>query len=255
MASSSDGPLLPVLDTRQVSKPSNFDGDPNSWREWKFKFLNYCTLLSPEYDDFLTASETSVDPIPMQADAVRKRLQTVLFALLASLLSGKPLKLLQLQAERNGFESWRLLCREFEPRLPQRRLALLHSLMAPNFSGDFETQLITWEREIAVYEKVTGKTFDDDLRMAVLLRHSPPGLREHLQLSAGQFDEDYSKMRTVIQLWLQTRQSFAALNNAPVPMDIGYLGKGKGKCLEHPLFSLCRRPAGTVVISPCRHDM
>ena len=29
----------------------------------------------------------------------------------------------------------------------------------------------------------------------------------------------------------------------------------EGGCLEHPLFSLHRRPAGTVVISPCRHDM
>ena len=29
----------------------------------------------------------------------------------------------------------------------------------------------------------------------------------------------------------------------------------EGGCLEHPLFFLARRPAGTVVISPWRHDL
>jgi len=116
--------------------------------------------------------------------------------------------------------------------------------MSPDLEGPdeaFAEKLAVWERNIQEYEELTGRPWDDELRVAVLLKHSPANLRNHLQLNANLFESDWSKLRATVRMYLQARRSFqgnAGMGANPpsgtsgqdhVPMDIGYLGKAKGK--------------------------
>ena len=159
------------MDTRQINKPSPFGGAQKEWLEWKFKFTNYLFLVSDRYYDLLNAAEQSADPIADQADETRRRLQHVLYAAMASLLTGKCLKQLQVVPDRSGFEAWRLLVAEMEPRLIQHRLGMLNRLTSVDLSGSddvFKERLSSWERDIAEYERLTTKHFDPELKMAVV---------------------------------------------------------------------------------------
>ena len=231
MARAAVGADLPLLDTRQINKPSPFGGAQKEWLEWKFKFTNYLFLVSDRYYDLLTAAEQSADPIADQADETRRRLQHVLYAVMASLLTGKCLKQLQVVPDQNGFEAWRLLVAEMEPRLIQHRLGMLNRLMSVDLSGTddvFKERLSSWERDIAEYERLTTKHFDPELKMAVVLQRAPDGLRQHLQLSAHTFGNDWDRMRNVIEMYLQTRRVWQS-GQGPAPMEVDYLGSRGAK--------------------------
>ena len=78
--------------------------------------------------------------------------------MLASLTTGKAKLIIKgLRARRNGFEGWRLLCEEYEPKSDSRRLALVNEIMeAKILKGKSNTQfaaaLMTWEDLIDNYE-------------------------------------------------------------------------------------------------------
>ncbi len=73
--------------------------------------------------------------------------------------------------EGNGFEAWRLICREYESRAIPRRLAMLQELLRPHFGAttEMKTDFLNWERDVALYETQTGKVVDRELLIAVLL--------------------------------------------------------------------------------------
>ena len=157
-----------------------------------------------------------------------------LYHILVQVVEGKAHRILRSTPRGNGAEAWRRLKAEYQPMIAQRRLALLHKLMNPDLTGtddQFEDKFAQWERSVYEYETTTAKPFDSELKLAVLLRCAPTSIRQHLQLNASTFEQNWEKLRTVITLYLQTRRQFV-VEQAPVPMEIGYLGgksSGKGK--------------------------
>ena len=114
-----------------------------------------------------------------------------MFAVLASILSGQCLRILQSLRRWNGFEARRLLCLELEPKIAQRRFGLLQSIMSPNLGQtdqDFENKFAEWKAEVSRYEDYTGRELDEDIKIAVLLRQAPAALRTHLQINSNAFD-------------------------------------------------------------------
>jgi hypothetical protein len=196
--------------------------------------LNYFTLVSFSLLDFLEAAEISLDPIPEQEDGERRNLSTLVFAVLASILSGRCLRILQSLRRRNGFEAWRLLCLEFEPKIAQRRFGMLQSIMSPNLGQtdqDFENKFAEWKAEVSRYEDYIGKELDQDIKIAVLLRQAPAALRMHLQINSNAFENSFAQLESVIQSYIQSRKLWnAAGDKGHKPMEVDWVGKGgKGK--------------------------
>ena len=87
------------------------------------------------------------------------------------------------------------------------------------------TERITaWEREIATYERDSGKILDDEIKVsAVLLRLPESQLKTHLQMRVDK-----------LKKWTHYRDEVVAISRAiavaqpqPTPMDIGAVGKEK----------------------------
>ena len=67
---------------------------------------------------------------------VERRLSIQLFYVLALTCRGKALQVVRRVPEGFGFEAWKQLCREFEPRLPSRFQGVLQALFSPTRLDD-----------------------------------------------------------------------------------------------------------------------
>ena len=122
--------------------------------------------------------------------------------------------------------------------------------MAPSWTekiaagADFSDLFIEWEQQVAIYELQRQKTIDDDVKVAVVTRNSPPDVRMALRQAAHVYGDNYLQMMQVLEQYLKTGREYdmhgVAKNNAssitePTPMDVGAAHsfgksqKGKGK--------------------------
>ena len=112
----------------------------------------------------------------------------ILYLVLAQTLKGRPLDLLKTVSKSNGFESYRILVQEYEPKTKNRTLGMLQSIMSPTFGKDptqFMIDLVKWENEIRQYGELSGKTFDDDLKVALVTESAPTEIKLHIKINAG----------------------------------------------------------------------
>ena len=60
---------------------------------------------------------------------------------------------------------------------------------------------------------------------------SPEGIRQHLQVNASTFNDDYDKMKDIIIAYLRSRRSWTSTSSTPtdIEVDIAQKGKDKGK--------------------------
>ena len=127
------------IDVKYAEKPGQFSGLETEWLDWKFSFGNWCSLVDSRFDDLLDAAEAKKDPITVQTGDFG-RPGRILYALLANNQSGKMLRLVKAVPSKNGWEAWRQLVMELEPKVSQRRLGMLGELINPSLSaaGDQE---------------------------------------------------------------------------------------------------------------------
>ena len=87
---------------------------------------------------------------------------------------------LKAQKDRNGFEVWRLISAEFKPPGFNKHLdwlSVLQNSTFPKKEVEFQAALQDWETEIADFESQTGRTFDEDSKLAVLNKVMPSGIK------------------------------------------------------------------------------
>eukprot|EP00969_Alexandrium_andersonii_P171371 7575701-Alexandrium_andersonii.AAC.1 len=66
---------------------------------------------------------------------------------------------------RSGLAAWRRLCSLYQPRVPNRRLAMLVNVLHAKFSGkDFLEDRNCWERDVDDYEKSSGDSLSAQTR-------------------------------------------------------------------------------------------
>jgi hypothetical protein len=150
--------MAALVDTKFVQRPKVFDNDEQKWRDWKFQLLTFVDLIDPAYSETLAKAESSTAAVSV-TDA-QKAPARLLYALLASITCGRGLRVFQSIEDRNGFEAWRQLTLEFEPKVAQRRLGVLHGLLNPDFGrseDDFRERWPNWEHELRSYESLAGK--------------------------------------------------------------------------------------------------
>ena len=134
------------------------------------------------------------------------------------------------QEHRNGFEIWRQLVREYEPRAANRNLAVLRNLLNWKFDeAGYEVSWLKFEQAIEEYKKLTHEEFPPKFKVAIVMAGLPDTLRKHLELTIDS-EDDYSALRERIQTWIQTQINWGAGDkDGQVSMDVDYVGKGTSK--------------------------
>eukprot|EP00971_Amphidinium_carterae_P078945 1562010-Amphidinium_carterae.1 len=229
-----------LIDTRGLSKPPRFSGKDEEWRDWVFQFESYIGLLSSDlYSKMEEIATTNgrLSAIDEYNDELKAQARQLYF-LLVQLCQGRALTLLRTVNDAHGFVAWRMLKRQYEPSTAVRTVGFLQRLLTPslrtNSVEEFETDLVTWERDVHVYQRESGETLPEGIKVAVLLARLPPAISPTVQIHADSFMNDYKKLRDILQSYIEATRRWpgtsksAQTNDEPVPMDVDQL-KGKGK--------------------------
>ena len=220
-----------------AAKPIQYDNDEKTWLEFRFKLENYLTLVDERYVALLLNAESQpVANLPTGTEESAVTIRTLshtLYALLATLTTGRSLRLVQRVPNRNGFEAWRQMAAENAPKTAGRRFAMLQAVLQPGMSDNpakFEETWKSWEHQMDIYENLSSTKLDDDVKISVVLRECPQKLRDHLLVNSQQFESNYNKLRAIIQAYLNTNKTWIVNDfRETVPMDVDYIGKSKGK--------------------------
>ena len=159
----------------------------------------------------VAASLDVVVPTPTAEETTKR--SAMLFAILASLTSGRALRLVQGVKDRNGFEAWRSLCAELAPKAHSRKLGLLQSILKPPFQSsssidEFREKYLAWLLTIDQYEELMGKAMDSEVKIAVTVEHSPVEVKTWLQLNSNSYGSDAAKLHAMLMSYLDSKRSF-----------------------------------------------
>ena len=122
-----------------AARPTPHDNDERTWLEFRFRLENYLTLVNEKHVALLQDAESQpVSNVPAGTDESSVLIRTLshtTYALLATLTTGRSLRLVQRVPNRNGFEVWRQLVAENAPKTAGRRFAMLQAVLQPGL-GD-----------------------------------------------------------------------------------------------------------------------
>ena len=241
--------LLHPQQAQRLKSPDTFTGeDPAGFVNWKMQFESWLGYGDAKCAEMLSKVELSKSP-PDAArySAEEKAISKRFYAVLSSYLRGRCLQLVRANyVERDGFRLWFEMTKEFVPSTKQRALALAQALSQfPAFKekSSMLEGVLQYETLVQQYEAASGQTYPGDLKAAILIRCSPPRLREHLQLTLSdvstyadvreallsyeRVSRSFSQEQTYKQLQVEDRKA-----DGPTPMEVDrveYKGKGKGK--------------------------
>ena len=213
------------MDTRLLGKPSDFSGAQDAWRDWRTAFKGYAGAAIPRLQKLMVDAAKATEPTPNATilDDEDRAASAQLYWMMLMICKGAALNTVFLAGDSEGLEAWRQLTEKYEP-MRTRFAGRLMSILSYSFQGDTTERITAWEREIATYERDSGKILDDEIKVgAVLLRLPESQLKTHLLMRVDK-----------LKKWTDFRDEVAAISRAiavaqsqPTPMDIGAVGKGK----------------------------
>ena len=166
-----------------------------------------------------------------------------LYSILTSFTKGRPLRTIKQVQDENGFEAWRLLLEEHLPHTRARSLQLLSNLIHTKFDSKRTTMenILKFEDSIEEYEKSSGDTVQDDLKVSVVLGNTEGPLRQHLLLNVKETTKYSTPRQFLVSYEQTTRWTTTDLihsgkdHGGQADMDISRVkgeekgGKGEGK--------------------------
>ena len=212
-----------------IGKPDTFDGLGNAqkWRDWSLILRSYVGTLNPKALELMHWAEMEATPAwnaKLQQNG--KEASRQVFYWLLQTCRGSALTIVSNAGQYEGMEAWRQLQLRYEPKIRSRYANQLVNLMSWNFEGDVLAKIDQWEREVANYEAAAKEEIGDNIKIGlVLLRLPESAIKQHLVMNAerlqawGEFKEELVNIRRVQEL----------TTGGPQPMEIGALGKSKGK--------------------------
>ena len=241
-----------VLKGPDVFAPGTLDEEVSAWQDWAFIFKNYVGFMDPNYLSEFSWAEAHDGPIKESeyvSGSDKGRRAVKLYSVLSSYLKNRPLKILRSVLNNDGFEVWRKLTVELQPTSRSRSLAMAQALVSfPSMSkgASLYDYVLTYEKLVDEYEKLSGLRYDPNLKIGTLLKGIPNDLKRTLL-----FDMDdkttYEQMRSRLLEYERSSQTWSAENilsslsvqsdhtkrkeyQGPIPMEIDRIeGKGKGK--------------------------
>ncbi|CAE7436535.1 unnamed protein product [Symbiodinium sp. CCMP2592] len=238
--------LRTLIQKPDVFRPDTREQEVEQWSEWKHMIKNYLSVVDTKMlEDMETIEKSPTRPSTVDGmdAAVRKR-SIELYAILLSFVRQRPAKLVRGVPSNNGFEAWRVLVGEMQPATRQRQLALMSQLAGIRFDANrsLAEQIVKYEELIKEYERVSGSTYPDDLRISSVIQAAPTNLQTQLHLTMDE-STDYKAIREKLLAYerastrWQPSSGFAlpavnthgALNQSgPTDMEIDRVEKGKG---------------------------
>ena len=125
-------------DAKLLEKPGHYAGDLTTWRGWKQDVESYLTAVDGRFERALP--EAASVPTKISLAMVPRHLVMLgrfLFAFLLGLLGGVLHEIVAGVEAHNGWEGWRAINYEMEPRAGTGRLNALERLLEPDLDGDF----------------------------------------------------------------------------------------------------------------------
>ena len=192
MASAHEARRIEAL-SRFIQKPDMYKPDTreqeiDQWTDWRHVMRNYLGVIDANYlteMDVVEArtNEEAVLNAATHPDAARRSRE--LYAILASFMRNRPLKILRNVAGSNGYEAWRQLMLEMQPQTRQRQLALMTQLNNMSFDPkrSLNEQLGKFDEVVREYERISGTTYPDDLRISTLVSAAPAPLQVQLHMA------------------------------------------------------------------------
>ena len=140
----------------------------------------------------------------------RKTRGLKLYSVLSSYLRNRPLKVLRSVENMSGFEVWRKLTAELEPSSRSRSLAMAQALVGfpPMSKGaSLMDYVLTFEKLVSEYEKISSTKYDDNLKVGTLLKGIPQNLKQHIMVDISE-KTTYAELRTkLLQYERSTREA------------------------------------------------
>ena len=229
----------------------DIEQDIAKWTEFYDNFRAWLFYADKEYEVSLDHLENNTaTPVDMSTmDLGQQERSKQLYSILIGSLRGRPLRILKGVAGRNGFEAWRQLLSQYQPRTRARSISMLSALMNfPQFnkSQTIIEQIQGFERLRNEYRRSSGVDLADDVSLSILVRCLPKALQQHVQLQLKE-DSTYNSVRSMVVAYEQTTSSWTdkriysevgiALGSVgsygnpggATPMEIDALQQWKGK--------------------------
>ena len=250
MASAHEARRIEAL-SRFIQKPDMYRPDTreqeiDQWVDWRHVMRNYLGVIDSNYlvemdlVEAATHEEAGLDAA-RHPDAARRSRE--LYAILASFMRGRPLKILRNVPGSNGYEAWRQLMLEMQPRTRQRQLALMTQLnnMTFDMRKSLNEQLGKFDEVVREYERISGSTYPEDLKVSTLVNAAPGPLQVQLHMSL-RADTTYNELKEKVLAYERSTAKWqaasglqfpaVAANDTATPMEIdavSYAGGKKGK--------------------------
>ena len=190
----------------------DMEQDISKWTEFYDNFRAWLFYADKEYEASLDHLESNTaTPIDMSTldVAVQDRSKQLCSILIGS-LRGRPLRILKGVRNRNGYEAWRQLLSQYQPRTRARSISMLSALMnfpAFNKNQTIVEQIQGFERLRSEYRRSSGVELADDISLSILVRCLPKALQQHVQLQLRE-DSSYSTVRSLVVAYEQTTSSW-----------------------------------------------
>ena len=191
----------------------DMEQDISKWTEFYDNFRAWLFYADKEYEAGLDhlESNTSVAIDMSTLDVTVQERSKQLYSILIGSLRGRPLRILKGVSNRNGYEAWRQLLSQYQPRTRARSISMLSALMnfpAFNRSQTIVEQIQGFERLRNEYRRSSGVELADDISLSILVRCLPKALQQHVQLQLRE-DSSYSTVRSLVVAYEQTTSSWS----------------------------------------------
>ena len=242
--------LARILPKPDVFKPSTREEEHGTWIQWFWSLKQYLCALDRGFSDELAYIESRpLEGILVYNSTESEQRSKQLYSLLASLVRGRGLQVVQRTPLQNGFEALRQLVQLFQPTSRTRSLGILSALTTMGHFKNGEPllpQILDMERIMDEYERSSGKKLDDDFKTSIFLRSISGNMRNHLATILTE-DVTYDVLREAALRFERMNAKWDARNlfqsdsmfsksrgsdQGPVPMEVDAVqtkGKGKGK--------------------------
>ena len=244
LALSSSGGSSNFRESKFVRQPDIFDPkdleqELTQWGDWAFRFKAFMMIQDPRFNEDLAECEVATAFVAFNEYAPDRKERAVrLYAMLASYLRGRPLKLLRSVKDSNGFAVWRQLRDELAPRTRPRTLALAQALTrfpAYKEGTSILEYILTYERLVRDYESISANAYAEDLKIGTLLSGLPSEMRRFLQMQVTD-SASYESLRERVLQYERSSSSWSADHvlrslgvdrpqgsDGPVPMEVDRL--------------------------------
>ena len=234
-AGTSGGPS--TVDTKLLSKPTEFEGKEEDWTRFSLKVKAYLGAIDPRYNELLKIAE---DPYQIlnhvDLDPGDDRRDGQLIFVLTMLLKDRAMDKVELVDANCGLQLWRKLTQEYEPKWKSRHLSRHQAILNFKFPDDVIAGFDQFEKELRQYHAITGKHIDEDTKSGVILGALAKSSNEkhrdfanHLVLNSYRLDS-YNKMFVEIREILGTKKYMnqeSVINAVSKTKGGGKGGKGK----------------------------